>query len=193
MKLRCLMVVSLLVGAAIAQQPALSPGKDRAERIYDAYEAQLRQKLDAHFHAGEYEACVGILKILVAQNPNDAQTVSDLVFMLGNVGREAESLAEAIQFRRNHPQDAVAAQVEANYYIKPTVKLYDRVPVVLEPIIEQSQFLQNFVSLARAYEEMGLLNEAIRIHELRIQRFPNDPTTATVRAKIEQLKARIKA
>jgi molecular chaperone DnaK (HSP70) len=40
---------------------------------------------------------------------------------------------------------------------------------------------------------MGLLKEAIRIHELRLERFPNDPTAATVRAKIEQLKSRIKA
>lgn len=182
-------VLLLMFVSGVAQN---EPGEERVHRIYDAYEAQLRARLDQHFHDGEYQACVGILRVLVAQNPHDVQTTSDLVFMLGNVGLKGEALAIAMAFRRGHATDPYAAQIEANYYINPTVRLYERIPAVLEPVVAESRFLQTFVALGRAYEEMGLLKEAIRVHRLRLERFPDDPSSNVVRNKITQLEARIK-
>lgn len=185
-------LVAALLLSFVSGPAQLDPGPERVDRIYDAYEQQLRARLDQHFHDGEYQACVGILRVLAAQNPADPQTASDLVFMLGNVGMDGEALATAIEFRREHSGDPYAVQIEANLYINPTVKLYERIPAVLEPVVQESRFLQTFVALGRAYEEMGLLNEAIRIHRLRLERFPNDRSSNVVRNKIAQLEARIK-
>ncbi|MER3413443.1 MAG: hypothetical protein C4340_07475 [Armatimonadota bacterium] len=189
MKRHFVAVLLLLFVTGVAQQ---RPGPDRVQRMYNAYEAQLRVRLDQYFHDGEYQACVGILRVLVAQNPHDVQTTSDLVFMLGNVGLEGEALSTAIAFRKAHQTNPYAAQIEANYYISPTVKLYDRIPGVLEPVVGESRFLQTFVALGRAYEELGLLKEAIRVHRLRLERFPDDPSSNAIRNKVAQLEARIK-
>jgi len=189
MKRNFVAVLLLLFVSGIAQN---EPGQGRVQRMYDAYEAQLRARLDQHFHDGEYQACIGILRVLVAQDPHDVQTTSDLVFMLGNVGLDGEALSTAISFRRAHAANPYAAQIEANYYVNPTVKLYERIPAVLEPVVGESRFLQTFVALGRAYEEMGLLKEALRVHHLRLERFPDDPSSNVVRNKIAQLEARIK-
>lgn len=189
MKRNLVAVLLLLFVGGIAQN---EPGPDRVGRMYDAYEAQLRTRMDQHFHDGEYEACIGILRVLAMQHPGNSDIMNDLVYMIGNVGRDNEALATAVQYRRQHLHDPYAAQIEANIYINPTVKLYERIPAVLEPVVGESRFLQTFVALGRAYEEMGLLKEAIRVHRLRLERFPNDQSSNVVRNKIAQLEARIK-
>jgi tetratricopeptide (TPR) repeat protein len=185
-------VVAALLLLFVTGPAQLDPGPERVGRIYDAYEQQLRTRMDQHFHDGEYEACVGILRILAMQHPDDPDIMNDLVYMIGNVGRHAEALATAIEFRRAHFANPYAVQIEANIYINPTIKLYERIPAVLEPVVQESRFLQTFVALGRAYEEMGLLKEAIRIHRLRLERFPNDQSSNVVRNKIAQLEARIR-
>lgn len=178
--MKCLLAAGLTVcfQFAFAQSSV-----NRTDAILEEFEAQIYRRIGQHWHAGEFVECLSLYRILHGMHPDDAEISSMVVRMLGNLKRYQEELVEAISFRRAHPNDPVAATTEALLYS--VQRLYERIPPLLEPIIDKSQTLDNFVMLARAYEKLGLFAESLRIWETRLRKFPDDLTAV---AKIEYLK-----
>lgn len=168
-------------------QPAVTSAPlDRTEGIYELYEARLIARTESLFHDGRFEECLTILRIQHGMRPEDADVHSQLVWMLGNLRRQEEATRETIAYRRLYPLSPVACEDEAKLYM--FAKLYRRIPPVLEPVIESSTTLGNFVMLARAYEELGLYRSALRVWELRAKKF-GDMQNITL--NIERLKKKL--
>ncbi|MCH8273803.1 MAG: hypothetical protein IH851_03350 [Armatimonadetes bacterium] len=195
-------VIAVAFAASFAL-PQSSP--NRANEIYDEYEARLDRRIDGLYHSGEYDAIIDVYRVLVGIRPHDAETHGGLAYALGNVERHADAFQELVRFRRGHPDDPAAAFNEAQDYHKwarnrdtelfnneetqgQVSKLWARIPALLEPVIERSATAGNYSLLARAYEKMGLFRESLRIWEMRRERRPGDPA---VQQGIERLKRKL--
>jgi len=185
MKRYFLVVVFLFAVCGNAQD-----SRARADAIYEHYIDRLYELIDLHFHGGEFEEVVCLQTVLKGIYPDDARLHQDYVWMLGNVERHEDALREAIAFRKSHPKILEGYLTEAMIYR--TRNLPQRIPALLEPILDKADHQNYFVLLAWAYEKMGLLKEAIRIHELRIRKnLGAEAATMNIqriREKIEQTK-----
>lgn len=188
MTLRTLLLPAACCLTAIGSgQPASTTAPlDRTEGIYELYEARLIARTESLFHDGRFEECLTILRIQHGMRPEDADVHSQLVWMLGNLGRRDEAASETIVYRRRYPTSPVACEDEAKLYL--LAKQFRRIPPVLEPVIESSTALANFVMLARAYEELGLYRSALRVWELRAAKI-GDMQNITL--NIERLKKKL--
>ncbi|MFN8138242.1 MAG: hypothetical protein U0R49_00425 [Fimbriimonadales bacterium] len=162
-----------------------APGQDRAAKIYSRLFDKLEYRKDFLFHDGLYWECIGILQAQLGIFPRDGELNSTLVWMYGNVERQDMAYTEAVRFHSLFPNELTGALTEAEWCSKR--KLWTRIPPILERVIANSNILGEFVLLARAYEEMGLLNEALRILELRKQKVAD----RAVDVKIASLKKRL--
>lgn len=152
--------------------PLAAPGAKRAEQIYDLYRDQIGERADRYYHNGEYWNVISMLQLLLGIEPADNQANADLVFYLRSVGRYDLALTQAIRFKQENPADKLAAETEAEIYH--VERLWDRIPRLLEPHLETTRSRRVFVLLMRSYEEMGLIKEAIRVVEARLESFPDD-------------------
>lgn len=167
-----------ICGSAMAQ--------NNVGKVKDTLESALMLKLDTYWHSGKYEECITVLRALTAAKPEDAELSSNLVFMLGNVGRNDEAVQQSIKFNRAYPKNLRGAEDLAALYMRH--KLYSRVPAVMEPVLEQASGLADFVMLGKSYEELGLVAESLRVWQIRLKKFPDDPTT---KARVNRLKSLI--
>lgn len=167
--------------------PLAEPGQKRAEQIYDLYRDQLAERADRFYHNGEYWNVISMLQLLLGIDPTDSQANADLVYYLRSVERFDLALTQAIRFRSENPSDENAAATEAEIYH--VQRIWERIPAVLEPHLETTRSRPIFVLLMRSYEEMGLINEAIRVVETRLTRFPDD---GAAKSNLNRLKEKLK-
>lgn len=169
--------LTCLVIAAAAQE------QDRTAQIWNEAQDTLIVRLDQSYHSGLYEECVTLLQVLLAINPDDSDLSGNLVWMLGNLDRHSEAMAQAIRFNAANPKDLLGAIDLGTLYSRQ--KLYSRIPPVLEPLLSEADGYPLFTLLGRAYEELGLLKEGLRVWETRLKKYPDDPTTI---AKVDRLR-----
>lgn len=164
--------------------------RERADAIYEHYIDRLYELIDIHFHGGDFYEVIRLQTVLKGIYPDDAQLNQDYIWMLGNVEQHEDALREAIAFRKKHPEILDGYLTEAMIYR--TRNLPQRIPALLEPILDKADHQNYFVLLAWAYEKMGLLKEAIRIHELRVKRNLGAETATMniqrIKEKINQMK-----
>ncbi|MCL6624621.1 MAG: hypothetical protein K6T17_08420 [Fimbriimonadales bacterium] len=164
---------------------------NRVNFIYSTYEDLLLRRLDAHYHAGEFHQSANIYQILYGIHPDDATLVRTWAWMLGNANEFDEAFSVMMSFRLAHPSDARAALGEAELFVQqareedrlpragppgPGSSLWWRVPPLLEPHLQKKDLPVNaYTFLSASYEKVGLLRQALRVWELRQERFPDDP------------------
>jgi hypothetical protein len=175
-----LVLAAVTFGSTLAQ-----PGPERANAIYENYKQRLTSTMDRYYHDGQYWTCIGYLRVRLGAAPADSHLSSDLVWMYGNVGEHDLAVAQAVRYRASYPTDAVAAEAEATIYRNR--KLWERMPPILEPVLQFAVTPNAFVLCAQAYEELGMLRQALRVLELRLQKIPSDLTAVKNRERIKKL------
>jgi len=145
----------------------------RVDKIWDDAANIIDVKLDRIYHAGLYEECVVLLRVLRGMDPADADVASNLIFMLRNVERKDEAFAEAQRFFKQNPNSIAAAGELARFHFEK--KQWQSVVTVLEPSIARSSDIAGFTMLGRAYEELDRPKDALRIWTIRIKKQPEDP------------------
>ncbi len=163
------------------------PGERRAGQIYDMYDNEIALRADRYYHDGQYHEVISLLTIRLGANPRDGSINSDLVFYLRSTGRFDLAITQSLRFRSTNPVDEVGVETEADIYRYQ--KLWDRIPPILEPFLPTTRSIGIFVMLMKSYEEMGLINEAIRVVETRLQRSPDDRSALV---NLNRLKEKLK-
>lgn len=181
-------LITLTFGLTVCANAQNSRG--RAEAIYERYIDRLYELVDLNFHGGNFHEVIRLQTVLKGIAPDDAQLHQDYVWMLGNIEKHEDALREAIAFRKDHPNILDGYLTEAMIYR--TRNLPQRIPALLEPILDKADHQNYFVLLAWAYEKIGLLKEAIRVHELRVKKNLGAETAALnikrIKEKINQMK-----
>lgn len=161
------------------------PGHSRAETMFARLFDRIEYRKDFLFHDGQYWECIGLLWAQQGMYPGDGEINSTLAWMYGNVERQDLAYTTISRFRNEFPTDETGALTEAEWCNRR--KLYTRVPPILEPVIQKATGLGVFVLLERAYMEMGLWHEALRVLQLRADRINDVPG----QAKLKRLKDRL--
>ena len=84
--------LALWRGPALADVALASSGRAEAERLEELRLRLLEQRFDAELALGRHEALVGVLQVLVGQNPYRERFVAQLMLALYRSGRHAEAL-----------------------------------------------------------------------------------------------------
>jgi tetratricopeptide (TPR) repeat protein len=179
--------VKSALAVALALLVSIGSAQGRADAIADATYSILERRMDQLFHAGLYEECLSVLKVMQGMDPSEPELSNLVAWMNGNLGRFDEELSELLRFHAAYPDVELAAyQLGQALMAK---KLFTRVPPILERFSQASKLRGTFAMLARSYEEMGLLNEALRIWEQKLKNFPDD--VDNTRGNIGRLKEKL--
>jgi predicted Zn-dependent protease len=165
--------------------PILMLAQGRVDEMQSSYDKEMDALIDRYYHDGDYEKVTKLLRTYAKQHPDDPVISNNLAWMLFNTGKEPDSIVESLRFVRDNPNSEVGKIQLAQQFF--TRKLYNRIPRILEPIIATTKAQNAFVMLGRAYEELGMLRSALRVHELRVKVFPNDANGRKNLEKVKQL------
>lgn len=162
--------------------------KARLDEIWDHIDNRFVTQSDVWYKLGEFPLCIALLRVQSAYSPDDYDIVTNLGWMLENIEQYDESRAVYLDFGNRHPNDGDAMYfLGLSYYTK---KEYANVIKVLEPTLVKKPGPNTYRTLARSYELIKKPAEAIRIWELQLKRFPNDPAAV---ANIKRVKAKMEA
>ena len=163
-----------VAGLAGAQKPlAPKPKVDRVDAILGFANDRLATQIDAMFDDGDFPAVVQLLRLQAEAFPSDYEVWTNLGWMQENVQQWDAALATYVRYNRQNPQDPDRAYPEANFYFMR--KLYAKVPPLLEPAIKNPKVHPNaYRTLARAYDKMEMLPDALRVYRALVVRDPND-------------------
>lgn len=178
---RALMVFLFFIGAFGWTQSDF----ERAHKIYEEYENNLITLSDRYFHDGQFHEVISILRLRMGMNPSDEQLVGDLVWMLRNVDDYEQAYWLTISFKKDNPNSLGAIMTEAQFY--QVLKLWSKIPPILEPVCISSGNRNAYVLLAGAYEYMGMYSEALRVQNARLQEFPDDEAAKRNIQKLKEI------
>ncbi len=154
-------LLSLTLGSLLATVEAQGPDPHRIKQIWDVAQARFDTQNDHWFERGDFPRCVQLLRLTAELAPNNYEIVTNLGWMLGNIGAYDEELAVYVRFRRNNPKDSDAAFPEADFYFRK--KAYANVPSLLEPTLKSEPHPNTYRLLAHCYEKLGLLEDSKRV------------------------------
>lgn len=140
-------------------------------------------QLDQWHDDGDYPRIIQLLWIEYESNPSDYELATDLGFMLQNVEQYDRALAVYVRYRTENPNDPDAPWPEANFYF--SKKIYAKVPPLLEKSLARKPHPNSYRILAHSYDHMGLYNDAKRIWETYLRRFPTDDVAKQNLKKVE--------
>lgn len=163
-----------MVGAIAALAIGMSSlaQADRVDLIWSHADNRVSRQIDRWFKDGDYLRCIQGLRIRAEAAPSDYQTWTDLGWMLENVQAYGEALSVYVRFRLGNPQDPDAPFPEASFYAQR--RLWARVPPLLEPTLAAKPHPNTYRTLARAYEQQGMLTDSQRVWKALLARTPND-------------------
>ena len=164
-----------VAGLACGQKPLAPPGErsSRVDAILGFANDRLATQIDAMFDDGDFPAVVQLLRLQAEAFPSDYEVWTNLGWMQENVQQWDAALATYVRYNRQNPQDPDRAYPEANFYFMR--KLYAKVPPLLEPAIKNPKVHPNaYRTLARAYDKMEMLPDALRVYKALVVRDPND-------------------
>jgi tetratricopeptide (TPR) repeat protein len=167
-------------------QQGVSPSKARLDEIWDHIDNRFVTQSDIWFEEGEFPSCVALLKVQSAYQPDDYEMMTNLGWMLENIEKIDEARAVYLDFGKRHPEigDAMYA-LGFSYFNK---KEYAKSIEVLEPTLAHNPSQNTYRTIARAYELLNKPNDAIRVWELELTKFPNE---ASAKANIARVKAKL--
>jgi len=174
-----LVLVNLTVGAN-----AFQVSSSRQNQIWNAVDDCLITYADEAFDDGEFTRVVSALRFRLAIHPNDSEVLTDLGWMLENTSRAGEALSLYISYRQRNASDTDAALPEITYYFRK--KAYAKIPPIAEPELARTPTPNLYRMLYSSYEMIGLLSDAVRVLDLYLGRFPDDPTAKMNRERISK-------
>ena len=174
-----LVVMSMTIGAS-----AFQVSSSRQNQIWNAVDDCLIKYADEAFDDGEFTRVVSALRFRLAIHPNDSEVLTDLGWMLENTSRAGEALSLYISYRQRNASDTDAALPEITYYFRK--KAYAKIPPIAEPELARTPTPNLYRMLYRSYEMLGLLSDAVRVLDLYLGRFPDDPAAKMNRERISK-------
>lgn len=172
MRYTSIMAIVASMTVVVAAPSLASAAGSRVAAVLDAADARLRAQTDIWFKDGDFPKVVQLLRLRANSDKADYDTWTDLGWMLENIERKDEALALYVTYRIANPQDPDGAFPEANYYYK--LKLYAKVPPLIEPTLDKGPHGNSWRILAHSYERMGLLSDSKRVWERYIGGHPED-------------------
>ena len=174
------MIAVALVLAALPDKLAA-----RVDAIWGFADARLSRQIDQWFEDGDFPRSIEGLRFQFAYSPNDYEVATNLGWMLENTDRDDQALAVYARYRRQNPGDVDNRLPEAMLYN--SRRRYPEVIEALEPSLAGNPHPNVYRLLAKAYERVGKIPDAIRVWELQIKRFPDD---GAARANIARVRAK---
>lgn len=139
--------------------------------------ARLQSEQDVAFDQGDYPRVIASLRLLAEARPRDEEVWSNLFWMLGNIEETGEAWAMMRVFERNNPKYTDATYHEAQLMYQK--RAWAKVVPLLEPAIRAERPPRDSVSyriLAQSYFRLGYYEDAIRVSQALLERWPNDET-----------------
>lgn len=187
-----LLVAFLVASAAQAGSPSAPTQIERAKaeqdlRIqsiwYEVNERIVRQQ-DVWFEDGEFPTTVQLIKFQAEIYPDNYDIWTNLGWMQENIEEWDDALATYIRYRRENPTDPDGALPLGEYLGR--VKLWSKIPEVLEPAIKGRCHPNCYRLLARSYEKQGMFTDSIRVLKQFIARDPNDGAAKLNLSRVEK-------
>ncbi len=164
------MIFSFLLAGSLVQGTSVPPN-----RIVVATSQFLTRQADSWFEAGDFPAAISVLRYQYSLVPTSEEAVTDLGWMLQNVGRMEEAEALYKKFAIDAVGNPDRALPLAQYYAL-VAREPRKVIALLEPLIEEKVHPNNLRLLAKSYERIEDFKNAVRIYRILVQRFPEDLT-----------------
>ena len=179
----------LAAALALAAVPdALAP---RTDEIWAHADARVSRQIDRWFTDGDFPRAVGLLRLQAAYSPNDYDVATNLGWLLQSMERDEDALEAYARYRVDNPKDRDNRLPEAMLYN--ARRKYEKVIEVLEPSIAAATKTEGphpnvYRLLAKSYERVGRPEDAIRVWNLQLARFPDD---LPAKANIARVKAKM--
>ncbi len=164
------MIFSFILLASLIQESSLPPN-----RIVLATSQFLTRQADNWFEAGDFPAAISVLRYQYSLAPTNEEAVTDLGWMLQNVGRLQDAEALYKRFASDAVDNPDRALPLAQFYALVT-REPRKVITLLEPLINEKVHPNNLRLLAKSYERIDDFKNAVRIYRILVERFPEDLT-----------------
>jgi tetratricopeptide (TPR) repeat protein len=173
----------VLTAALVLVAPVRAQDNDRVNQILMHAEIRASNEADAAFELGDYPTIIQNQKIRFELSPSDFDLATNLVWMLGNIENDGESLAYAKRYRILNPGSPDKGFAEAELYTR--WKMYSRIPAVLEPDIKMvpPPHRNSFTMLSQAYIRMKMWEDAVRVLDVAIKHYPDELVFVRNRAR----------
>lgn len=167
----------------VAVSPVRAQDGNRVGQILMHAEERASSEADAAFQLGDYPTIIQNQKIRFEITPWDFDLATNLVWMLGNVENNGESLAYAKRYRLLNPNNPDKGFAEAELYTR--WKMYSRIPAVLEPDIQMvpPPHRNSFTMLSQAYIRMKMWEDAVRVLDVALKHYPEEAIFVRNRAR----------
>jgi len=169
-------------------KPTSDVSQDRINEIWGHIDTRINNQADIWYELGEFPSCVSLLRVQSGYQPNNYEICTNLGWMLENIELPMDAMDVYINFAKGHPNWGDAMFPAGNGYFN--LKDYPNAIKVLEPSLSKNPNENTYRVLAKAYERSGKFQDAIRIWELELKRFPKELTPI---ANIKRVKAKIAA
>ena len=170
-------------GPVVAQDK--DPDPSRVAEILFYTEVRAIGEADVAFEEGDYPKIIQQQRIRYELRPWDEMLASDLIWMLGNIEYEGERVARALKFIEDSPELVDRGLPAAQVFWQR--QMFARIPAVLEPDLnrEPPPHRTVFTLLSSAYRRMGYDRDVIRVIDVALKHFPDDPALLRNRASAE--------
>ena len=179
--------MNLITTASIllATQTGSAPVQDRVDEIWTHVDNHIIRQMDFWFDDGEFPATVELLKVQVAYE-SSYENVTNLGWMLENIDRYDLVPPVYLKYQKDHPEDPDACYpLGWHYYL---LRNWQKVIEVLEPSLKRNPTPNTYRTLAKSYEREKKYQDAIRIWEMQLKRWPDD---IPCKANIERVKKKM--
>jgi tetratricopeptide (TPR) repeat protein len=124
-----------------------------------------------YFWRDEWQSAV-VLETVIEEFPWDEETVAELGWIYESNGRERSALALYRTYAANNPWNPDRTLYEAIYH--KNKRDWAKIPPLLADVIKENPHPNVYRLLARAYKELGRAEDARKIWETYLSRFPDD-------------------
>lgn len=175
----------MFLAAALALAAVPDALAARTDEVWAYADVRVSRQIDRWFEDGDFPRAVGLLRLQASYAPNDYDVATNLGWLLQSMERDDDALAVYEAYRRENPDDVDNRLPEAMLYN--SRKKYDKVVEVLEPTLARNPHPNVYRLLAKAYERLGKIDDAIRVWNLQLKRWPDD---GPAKANIARVKAK---
>lgn len=165
-----LVAVAVLSGfgaCAIADEPEIPQASfEVLQEVFTGVRDDLLDSMDQYWHRGQYERCIGILRLITEMDPTDVQAFDDAAWLMQNQLRDEEAEAFLLIGLRKNPDNYNPYEDLGFFYYtheRPVESLfmYEQAMIMGAPRVTWHR-------LAHSYEQAGHFYDAFHIwHNLQ--------------------------
>lgn len=180
----CTAVVIPIRSSAAAQSKIPPESLDKLQNVLSDVRDQLWDKSDEFFHAGDYQRCIGILRLIAEIDPTDSEAYSVGAWLMYSTDKKAEGIAFLELGLKRNPKDFESYKNLGDYYF--LLEDHKHAAFYYVKALEFPDCPKILLhALAHCYEELGQFQEAVETWERAAALEPNDPV---VKNNLERVK-----